>query len=272
MKTPKLVVVDLDGTVVPHSTARVEPSPEVVKALAAVRAAGVPVVIATGRALWSALPTALHLGLTDGMLSAAHGAITYDLATERVTDSRLIDPGPAVDRMRSLDPSVAFGVELDTRGWRHTDNFPRDFATTWADIVDLPTLAATRTTRLAVRLPGVEHGGAGRRCPFALELAAAADLDRSQYGQEIGFNGWIDIGPPGVTKATGLDGIAAGLGVDAADAVVFGDAHNDLPMFEWAGHAIAMGQAGEDVKAAADEVAPTVDEDGVAAVLRRWFA
>ena len=91
------------------------------------------------------------------------------------------------------------------------------------------------------------------------------------YSVEVGYNGWIDIGPPGVTKATGVAAIADHYGVTAAETIVFGDAANDLPMFEWAGHAVAMGQAVPEIQAAADEVAPSVDEDGVAHVLSRWF-
>ncbi|MGH8794820.1 MAG: HAD family hydrolase [Stackebrandtia sp.] len=271
MEQPKLVIVDLDGTVVPHGLEMLPPSPAVVKALASVRAAGVPVAVATGRAVWGALRAVKDLDLTDGLISATHGAVTYDLGDARVVDCRLMDPSEAVRRFKAADPEVAFAVELNTRGWRHTDNFKRDFTSTWADMVDLETLAATQTARLAARLPGGARYGAGLRCPSAAKLAADADLDSSMYYVEVGFNGWIDVGPAGITKATGAAAVAAHYGVSAAETVVFGDAGNDLPMFAWAGHAVAMGQAVDEIKAAADEVAPSVDDDGVAAVLRRWF-
>ena len=271
MKTPRLVVLDLDGTVVPHATTHVTPSPAVVKAIAATRAAGVPVAIATGRPVWSALPTADELGLTDGLVSAAHGAVTCDIVTGRVIDATLLDPRAAVSRLSAADPAAAFAVELGTVGWRHTDNFSRDFDAVWADVVDIDTLAATRTTRLAVRLPVDGPYRASQRCPVATRLSRAAQLDPEQYYEEIGFNGWIDVGPAGVSKATGVAAIAAHYGVTADDTVVFGDGHNDLSMFGWAGHSVAMGQAGDEVRAAADEVAPTVDDDGVAVVLQRWF-
>lgn len=272
MNTPRLVVLDLDGTVVKHSTGHVEPSPAVIKALAAVRAAGVPVAVATGRAIWGALPIAAQLGLTDGLVSAAHGAMTYDLTAGRIIDSKTLDPAHAVERMLAADPSVAFAVELDTRGWRHTPNFQRDFATEWADIVDLDTLSATRTTRLAVRLASSGRNAGQDRCPRASKLSADAALDQALYSQEVGFNGWIDVGPAGVSKATGAAAIAKHYGVSSQETIVFGDGNNDLSMFGWAGHAVAMGQAGPEVRAAADEVAPSVDDDGVAAVLGRWFS
>ncbi|GAA4913559.1 hypothetical protein LX16_2212 [Stackebrandtia albiflava] len=277
MKKPGLVIVDLDGTVVAHGagdtslTAAAEPSPAVIEALAAVQAAGVPVAIATGRAIWGALRTARSLGLTRGLISAAHGAVTYDLAAGAVVDSHMIDPSLAVKSLAAADVRTAFAVELGTVGWRHTADFARDFHSDWADVVDVATLAATSTPRLAARLPGGSRYGAGLRCPLAGKLANDAALDPGMYCVEVGFNGWIDIGPAGVTKATGAEAIARHHGVSAADTVVFGDAANDLPMFGWAGHAVAMGQAVDEVKAAAHEVAPAVGDDGVATVLRRWF-
>jgi len=271
MDAPKLVVLDLDGTVVAHSTAPTIPSPAVVEVLAAVRAAGVPVAIATGRAIWGALRTAADLGLTSGLVSASHGAVTYDLNSSQLVDSHLVDPSVAVTAFRDADASTAFAVEMPT-GWRHTENFMRDFHSSWVDIVDLATLSATHTARLAARLPEGSSYGESVRCPHATRLATAAGLDPTMYSVEVGYNGWIDVGPPGVTKATGVAAIAGHYGVTAQETIVFGDAANDLPMFEWAGYAVAMGQAVPEIQSAADEVAPTVDDDGVAEVLRRWFA
>jgi hydroxymethylpyrimidine pyrophosphatase-like HAD family hydrolase len=46
--------------------------------------------------------------------------------------------------------------------------------------------------------------------------------------------------PSGITKATGLQSLATHLKISPADAVVFGDADNDIPMFQWAGLSVAM--------------------------------
>ena len=51
--------------------------------------------------------------------------------------------------------------------------------------------------------------------------------------------------------------------------VAFGDELNDVEMIAWAGHGVAMGNAADVAKDAADEIAPTNDEDGVAVVLER---
>ena len=65
--------------------------------------------------------------------------------------------------------------------------------------------------------------------------------------------------------------MAAGFGVSAADVLAFGDGRNDIEMLRWAGRGVAVGDAPDEVKAAADDVAESVDRDGPAAELRHWF-
>jgi len=74
-----------------------------------------------------------------------------------------------------------------------------------------------------------------------------------------------------VSKASGLAHVAGQLGVDRADVLAIGDGRNDIEMLEWAGRGVAMGQAIEPVREAADAVAPPVAEDGVADELGRYF-
>jgi len=86
--------------------------------------------------------------------------------------------------------------------------------------------------------------------------------------------GFIELCPPGVTKATGLAVALERYGVDRRDVLAFGDMPNDLPMFGWAGLAVAVANAHPDVLAVADDVTGTNDEDGVADYLDRllWSA
>jgi hypothetical protein len=83
--------------------------------------------------------------------------------------------------------------------------------------------------------------------------------------------GFVEICPPGVDKSTGLELVIADLGLRPRDVVVFGDALNDVPMFQWAGHRVAMGNAHPALLEVADEVTASNSEDGLALVLERWF-
>jgi HAD superfamily hydrolase (TIGR01484 family) len=269
---PKLVAVDLDGTVVDyHGERATVPSRAVIDALQSVRDAGVPVAVVTGRPVWAAVGTADDLGLDDGFASASHGAAEYDLAAREISHQHAVDAAAAVARLRAADPAVEFAVEWDLDGWWHTPGFKRDFPAQWAGEISVDELVSRPAPRLVARVHSDNRYGGALRCPNAMRLADAAALAAADYHVEVGYNGWIDIGPPGVNKATGIARIAAYYGVSSADTVVFGDGHNDLTMFAWAGYSVAMGQAAPEVRAAADEVAPAVWEDGVAKVLARWF-
>lgn len=74
----------------------------------------------------------------------------------------------------------------------------------------------------------------------------------------------LEITRRGVTKGTGAERLIEALGMEPQDATAFGDGGNDLPLASAVGRFVAMGNADDEVKAAADDVCPSVDEDGVA--------
>ncbi|MGH2632212.1 MAG: HAD-IIB family hydrolase, partial [Tepidiformaceae bacterium] len=83
------------------------------------------------------------------------------------------------------------------------------------------------------------------------------------------FNGnhLITVTAAGVDKGAGLRALCDAMGVDLRDTVAIGDDDVDLPMFEVAGLSIAMGNADEAIRAAADIVTETADAHGVAVAL-----
>ncbi len=73
----------------------------------------------------------------------------------------------------------------------------------------------------------------------------------------------------GVDKSKALRESFATLGIDPANVIAFGDAQNDITMLKWAGVGVAMGNAVEETKEAADEVTLSNEEDGIAAALEK---
>ena len=69
-------------------------------------------------------------------------------------------------------------------------------------------------------------------------------------------------------KGAAMAAAAGHLDVPLASVVAIGDAGNDAPMLALAGTAVAMGQAEPELHEAAHLIAPSVEDDGVAAVLR----
>ncbi len=80
----------------------------------------------------------------------------------------------------------------------------------------------------------------------------------------------IDIIPKGGGKSAGIQKFLDENGMDASEVMAFGDGENDMDMIKFAGIGVAMGNAGDAVKAVADYVTDTVDNDGLAKALRHF--
>ncbi len=77
----------------------------------------------------------------------------------------------------------------------------------------------------------------------------------------------VEVLKKGVNKAFGLEKLAAELNIDPCEIAAIGDAANDIEMLEYAGLAIAMGNASRDVKAIANIVTDTNENNGVIKVI-----
>ena len=80
---------------------------------------------------------------------------------------------------------------------------------------------------------------------------------------------YLEVIPKVINKGQGIRDICSVLGITPAEVISFGDAQNDIPMLQTAGMGVAMGNASEAVKAAADMVTLTNNEDGIAAALEK---
>jgi hydroxymethylpyrimidine pyrophosphatase-like HAD family hydrolase len=103
---------------------------------------------------------------------------------------------------------------------------------------------------------------------FAEAAPALGEAANVSYSKGMGL---LEIGPPGITKATTLAAWCAARGITAAEVVAFGDMPNDVPMLSWAGRSWAVANAHPEVFAAAGGVTGSNDEDGVAAVVEALF-
>ena len=74
----------------------------------------------------------------------------------------------------------------------------------------------------------------------------------------------------GVNKASGLDVLCAHCGIDVSETIAFGDSYNDIRMIQTAGMGVAMDNAEEALKEAADYVTADCDHDGIVAALRHF--
>ena len=80
---------------------------------------------------------------------------------------------------------------------------------------------------------------------------------------------YLEVIPAVINKGQGIRDICGVLGLKTAQVIAFGDAANDIPMLEAAGVGVAMGNASEAVKAAADMVTASNNDDGIAVALEK---
>jgi Cof subfamily protein (haloacid dehalogenase superfamily) len=83
---------------------------------------------------------------------------------------------------------------------------------------------------------------------------------------------FLELASPDVTKGSGLAFLAKRLGFTREQTVGFGDGENDVELLEWAGYGVAMANGHERVKAIADWICPSVNEEGVAQTIEALLA
>ncbi len=266
---PKLVASDLDGTLVRSDDTVSEYTRSVIQR---VRAAGIPVVGATGRGPRLADLTRADIGDVDYLVLGGGGRVldlTDPAKPEVLRDARL-DGAVLRDLLERIEarvgPLSVLVEALDTPSaplWGDPNPEWR-----YPDIVEqMPRHRA---------LAGAIIKGFARTADYDVDvlLAAAREVVPPELATvtQAGL-GYVEICPPLVDKATGLAVIAERIGVDPQDVLVFGDMPTDIPMFEWAGFGrVAMAGAHPALRAVADEVTLSNDEDGVAVYLDRLLS
>jgi len=256
---PGLVALDIDGTLVDHDGVL---PPPVREAVGLVVAAGVPVVLATGRAWHGTRPVFDELGLPPGLAVASNGAVIVSYPPQEVVQAVTFDPREVIERVADFAPETLIAVEEIGRGYRLSGHFPDGDLTGEMTVEDIHQLSARPVTRVILRDPQ-------RSDSDFVRLAEHLGLHGVTYF--VGWSAWLDIAPQGVTKATALAEVASRLGVPAERVLAFGDGRNDLEMLRWAGRGLAIGDAVPEVQLAADGVTDRFLDGGPVAELRRWF-
>ncbi|MBW9205515.1 Cof-type HAD-IIB family hydrolase [Mumia sp. zg.B17] len=259
---PAVLATDLDGTLLRSDGSL---SPRTREAIARAEESGVPTVFVTARPpRWlDAFADAVG-DATGGVALSANGAFVYHVASRTVTDHGTIAPGLLRDlgaSLREALPGIALAVER-ADGMRREEAFAYVRESPEADDLDeWDAIASQPAGKLLAKLDGSDPDEFHRRVAAVLDGRA-----------ELGFSGAVglaEITAPGVTKASGLAAWCAGNGFDRESVWAVGDMPNDLPMLRWASRSFAVANAHHDVLDTVDEVVPSNDDDGVAAILDR---
>ncbi len=260
----RLVATDLDGTLL-NSAETV--SDRTRAALDRAVAAGALHIIVTGRSATWARPVFDAIGYT-GLAVCGQGAQVYDAGSHQLLTSVTLDRQLAALALAKIEAETGpLAVAANEDGLDGGVLAGPGYALQIGSELPLVRVDASELLRKPISKLYIQHP--------RLTDDELARIGREVAGDLVGVimagPGVVELLPLGLTKATGLAVAAHRLGVKAAHTIAFGDMPNDIPMFAWAAHGVAMANAHEELLAVADEVTVSNDADGVAAVLERLF-
>lgn len=257
----KALFFDIDGTLVSFETHEIPAS--TIEALTAAKAQGIHIFIATGRPriIINNLSALQERGLIDGYITM-NGS--YCFVEDEVIYKSAI---PREDVKALLDFCTAEGHACIVVGEHdicvcHPNELVKQIFHDFLKVQTFPVKSPEEV---------LQSGEVFQMTPFITEEEEKAVLPSIPHC-ETGrwFPAFSDITACGNTKQRGIDEIIRRFGIRLEETMAFGDGGNDISMLRHAGIGVAMGNAKEDVKAAADYVTTSVDDDGIARALKHF--
>ncbi len=274
----KLIALDLDGTLFNHNG---EITPKTIEELNRAAKKGVHTVISTGRP-FNGLPfeqikdTAIEYALTT------NGAAIYRIENKECLYDNTMD-------LEMLQPILSFILSREIHIDLYIDGEGFTPIRCRENIGKLDVPESLRKYMIATRTP-VENllayvNDCGKNIqkinlnfypqPDGTRLYREETIAflKSQSAIEVVCGGFdnFEISKAGVTKSTGLQALTALLGVTMEETMAVGDSENDYSMINAAGIGVAMGNASDDIKAIADYITTTNEEDGVGEAIKKFI-
>ena len=262
----RIIALDIDGTL---TNSRKMISSRTKSKLMMFQKNGGRIVLASGRPTQGIMPYAseLRLGQFGGFIMAYNGGTVIECSTgEAVSDSRI--PKSFIPSICELIKDYPVGINTYKDGKLYAGQQINKYTIRQARINFMPLeFDDDFAENVTFDVP---------KCLLQGEPQVISELEEklvSAFGSELGiFRSepfLLEIVPKGIDKAKSLDGLLRRLNIPADQSIAFGDGFNDVSMIRYAGLGIAMSNAPDAVKNAADFVTASNDEDGVAVLLSR---
>lgn len=257
----KALFFDIDGTLVSFDTHEIPAS--TLEALAAAKAKGIYIFIATGRpsVIINNLSALQELQLIDGYITMNGG---YCFVGKEVIYKSAIHPMDVQTIMQyCTDRNIpCIAVEEHDICVCHPNEMVKQIFHDFLKVDELPVKSPVEA---------IQGKEIFQMTPFITEEEEREILPAIP-NCEIGrwFPAFADVTAKGNTKQKGIDEMIRHFNIRLDETMAFGDGGNDISMLRHAGIGVAMGNAKEDVKAAADYVTASVDNNGIADALRHF--
>lgn len=267
----RLVAMDMDDTFL-HSDKSI--SPKNIQAVKDGAASGIVMVPASGRP-FHMIPRELTELNGVRYIITVNGARVRDLRTGKYIYSRLIPYGDTVELVKLIreygaipescldevfyvsaaDEEKQFSFVAPSLEW-----FIRSMHTKTPDLMEKLREKAVGAEKLLAMFPDTDRMEAFRQ---EVETRFGVTVSSSLPGE-------LELTARGVSKGTALLALASALGIERGETMAVGDSENDADMLKAAGFAVAMGNAGQELKSIAHAVTGDCDSDGFAQAVYRW--
>lgn len=268
----KLLVSDIDATLIDKDFRVPEYNEKMIKRA---REAGVEFMLCTGRIYGAARPYAKRLGLSpDIPIITSNGAVTIDWQTGEVVFGTAIDPVLCGEIFNILD-------EMDIYYHFYCKNtfYTRKFYE-GGRFVRLMNESLPPEEKFATLETDDPHGVAKIDPVYKISARLENKVDYDRFMAVFGsrtdieitssFKDNYEISAKGVNKGTAVAKYAELKGIRPEEIITFGDNHNDIEMIQYAGVGIAVDNAVEELKAAADYVTDTNENGGVGKAIAKF--
>lgn len=261
--TYKLIALDVDGTLLNDHHELTEFTQET---LIQASRQGAEIVLCSGRGPANTIPFMERMGL-NGYVITHNGAVTAEVQTREIVHRFALDGQglqPIIDYCRSngvhFDINTAFGLYVDQPEGLAL-NVQEMYANFMMEPLKLPTWAD-----LSEPLAKFTAFGPLEQMNAVQQQWKTWDLP---YYMTRSGDFFIDLMHPEASKGAALKRLAETKGIAPEEIMAIGNYYNDITMLTFAGKGIAMDNSPEEVKAAADEVTHSNNEQGVAHAIRK---
>lgn len=253
----KAVFFDIDGTLVSFQTHQVPESAR--QAINHLRQQGIWVFIATGRHL-NVINNVGDLQF-DGYVTL-NGSCCY-AGRDKVIYERAIPAETVGSLVRFMEETETFPC-IFVREKDMFINYTNELTSEVFDLLNFPE-PTVADIREALSKPVLQLIGFFQAEQEARVMKALPGCEATRWSSLF-----TDIVPIGGSKRIGIEKMLEYFGIRREECMALGDGGNDIPMLQYAGIGVAMGNAREEVQKEADFVTRSVDEDGVAYALKHF--